>query len=280
MTLDDAKYLMQSYLSDDYKEIYFCDSREAKTTIIPENYNFRVSFDVCAAPIVQQGSCSGGYALAMASMISDRLCLVAGTYNQISAQQAISCETDISEGCARGYSQRTFDFYSKGSMVNETCMPYAHGEVINCTQRCNSTIPTAEARLRRVCGVDSQEQIKREIYMNGPVIASLEIHSDFLTYKSGIYFPDSATYVYAGSHIVKVIGWGVENGHKYWLIENSWGADWGERGLAKIGIIDKDDLHISQLALASVVEGKRHDKFKAKGPTPTPAPQTEPTPPK
>ncbi|VDM84513.1 unnamed protein product [Strongylus vulgaris] len=37
-----------------------------------------------------------------------------------------------------------------------------------------------------------------------------------------------------GGHAVKIIGWGVENGVKYWLISNSWNTDWGENGLFRI----------------------------------------------
>ena len=273
MTLDEAKHLMQSYLSDDYKEIYFCASREDKSTILDSHYNFRANKSECTGPIYQQGHCSSGYAIAMASMISDRLCLVSQNYSQISPQHVISCETDINEGCVRGYAQRAFDFYSRTPLMSESCMPYRSGDFVNCSQNCNATLPSLGLRLSRICGLDNEEQIKREILLYGPVIASLEIHSDFLTYKSGIYFPDPSAYVYAGSHIVKVIGWGVENTVKYWLIENSWGTDWGSNGLAKIGIIGRDDLHISQLALAVVVEGKRNDKPQAKPQsTPEPAP--------
>ncbi|VDM75703.1 unnamed protein product, partial [Strongylus vulgaris] len=32
-----------------------------------------------------------------------------------------------------------------------------------------------------------------------------------------------------GAHGVKIIGWGIENGVKYWLISNSWNTDWGEK---------------------------------------------------
>lgn len=34
----------------------------------------------------------------------------------------------------------------------------------------------------------------------------------------------------AGGHAVKMIGYGVENGTKYWLVANSWNADWGDKG--------------------------------------------------
>lgn len=34
--------------------------------------------------------------------------------------------------------------------------------------------------------------------------------------------------------MVQIIGWGVENGQKYWLIANSWNANWGEKGFFKM----------------------------------------------
>lgn len=35
---------------------------------------------------------------------------------------------------------------------------------------------------------------------------------------------------YLGGHAVKVIGWGSENGTPYWLVANSWNANWGLQG--------------------------------------------------
>lgn len=36
------------------------------------------------------------------------------------------------------------------------------------------------------------------------------------------------------NHAVLAIGYGVENGIPYWLIKNSWGADWGDDGYFKM----------------------------------------------
>ena len=33
-----------------------------------------------------------------------------------------------------------------------------------------------------------------------------------------------------GFHAIEIVGWGVENGTKYWTIKNSWNEDWGEKG--------------------------------------------------
>lgn len=49
---------------------------------------------------------------------------------------------------------------------------------------------------------------------------------------SGVY--TNTTDDFDGYHAVRVIGWGVEKGTKYWLVMNSWNEEWGDNGLFKI----------------------------------------------
>ena len=72
----------------------------------------------------------------------------------------------------------------------------------------------------------------REIIANGSIAAIFLVYEDFNTYRSGIY-----KHVYGkagGFHAIKIIGWGEENGVKYWIIANSWNPRWGESGFFRI----------------------------------------------
>ncbi|VDM78631.1 unnamed protein product [Strongylus vulgaris] len=77
----------------------------------------------------------------------------------------------------------------------------------------------------------NETEIQKEIMMNGPVQASFKVYGDFLTYEKGIYRHTAGED--EGGHAVKIIGWGVENDVKYWLVANSWNTGWGEDGYVR-----------------------------------------------
>ena len=76
------------------------------------------------------------------------------------------------------------------------------------------------------------ESMQLDILTNGPLVATFTVYEDFYAYKSGVY-----QHVYGedtGSHAIKILGWGVENGVPYWLCANSWNEYWGDHGYFKI----------------------------------------------
>lgn len=77
-----------------------------------------------------------------------------------------------------------------------------------------------------------ETQIQQMIMAGGPVETAFTVYSDFENYVTGVYH--HVTGGQAGGHAVKMVGWGVDNGVKYWKVANSWNPHWGEKGYFRI----------------------------------------------
>merc|ERR1712227_1158872 len=74
-----------------------------------------------------------------------------------------------------------------------------------------------------VCSQGScAEQMRQEIYQNGPITGMFFVHASFESYKSGVYTGKIIGDPMLGGHAIKIMGFGTENGTPYWLVANSW----------------------------------------------------------
>jgi cathepsin B len=80
----------------------------------------------------------------------------------------------------------------------------------------------------KIISAHGEKAIQRAIMAGGPVETAFTVYSDFENYDGGIYH--HVTGGMAGGHAVKLVGWGVEGGVKYWKLANSWNPHWGEKG--------------------------------------------------
>jgi len=88
--------------------------------------------------------------------------------------------------------------------------------------------PRPQVKLLSTKAYRGVSAIQGAIYSNGPIETGFTVYEDFMTYKSGIYHHITGSML--GGHAVKIVGWGTENDTPYWIIQNSWGTSWGEKG--------------------------------------------------
>lgn len=89
-----------------------------------------------------------------------------------------------------------------------------------------------------VYGVDEfgelqgEQNMLQEIYQRGPIACGIAVPDSLEEYTGGIY--EDKTGDTNIVHDISVVGFGVENGTKYWVVRNSWGTHWGENGFFRV----------------------------------------------
>ena len=80
------------------------------------------------------------------------------------------------------------------------------------------------------------EQLARAV-MKGPVAAAIQANSMvFMQYAGGVITDADCFSEKEVNHAVLIVGYGVEEGGmQYFLLKNSWGETWGDKGYVKIG---------------------------------------------
>lgn len=80
--------------------------------------------------------------------------------------------------------------------------------------------------------VAGEKDMMNEIFQRGPIVCGVAVTQALLNYTGGIFVDKDGELEI--DHAISVVGWGVENGVKYWNIRNSWGTYWGEEGFFRL----------------------------------------------
>lgn len=109
-----------------------------------------------------------------------------------------------------------------------------------CPSACDTTASSAHGSFLadkysfkgEVVTAKGEQQMQQMLMAGGPMEVSMDVWEDFENYAGGIYHHVKGQWM--GGHAVKLVGWGVENGAKYWKVANSWNPYWGEHGYFRI----------------------------------------------
>ena len=81
----------------------------------------------------------------------------------------------------------------------------------------------------------TEHGLKKDVATKGPVAAGIHKLPSFESYKSGIYYDPACKNDESNhNHYVTVVGYGSESGEDYWIVKNSAGWWFGEKGYIRM----------------------------------------------
>lgn len=221
----------------------FISKKKATVKALPAKFDWRnVNGESFISPVRDQGACGSCYAMATIDALEARVRIQ--TKNQhkldLAVQDVISC-SPYSQQCNGGYPFGVARYVSDFGIVTEECMAYK-AENGTCSSKCADPKIVVRAEsynyIGGYLGAGNEEDMKLEIFNNGPIVASFFVHDDFKYYKNGIYShvegkagkKGKVNPIEVTSHSVCIIGWDVDEitGEKSWIVKNSWGKLFGE----------------------------------------------------
>lgn len=219
---------------------------------LPESFDAREKWGGCIYPVRNQGHCGSCWAFSGTDCLGDRLCIVGRGVGPLSPEDLVECDT-MDGGCDGGNLDSEWTWMTRYGVATDTCIPYTSegGSVGRCPSKCVDGSPIVRYKAKSYTHVSrSAGAIQEELYNRGPMEVAFSVYEDFRTYSSGVYHHVSGSYL--GGHAVLLIGWGVDGGVPYWLIQNSWGGDWGIGGHFKIAR-GRDECGIEDDVYAAIV---------------------------
>ena len=181
-------------------------------------------------PVKNQGSCGSCWSFSATGAIESAHMIKGGEQVLLSEQQLVDCSLSYgNNGCGGGLVEYAFNYVKHKPLETEDEYPYQAKD-----SKCTQDVHPGDVQLSDFKDVQrfNPEQLAQALQL-GPVSVGVNAATfGFKFYKSGVI--KRACNGDSIDHAVLAVGYGTEKGTPYWLVKNSWGADWGEKGYFKV----------------------------------------------
>lgn len=180
--------------------------------------------------VKNQGQCGSCWAFSTTGSVEGINAIYTGKLVSISEQELVDCDITRDHGCQGGLMDFAFTYIMQNGGL-DTEKDYKYNAVQG---QCN-----LGKENRHVVTIDGYEDVPPldeqsllKAVSGQPVSVAIEADErQFQLYSGGVFDDECGT---ALDHGVLVVGYGSEGGKDYWIVKNSWGGFWGDKGYIKM----------------------------------------------
>jgi len=223
----------------------------SNTTYKGDNVNVTVPFSIdwrqkdIITNVKNQGHCGSCWSFSATGSIEAIHAISTGNLLNISEQQLVDCSGNYgNQGCNGGSMDNAFKYVIDNGLCSEKEYPYT-GQEEQC-QECKNVVNISDFK----DVVPNNEEILKKVVYQQPVSVAIQANlPSFQAYKTGVYSDPSCGKQL--DHGVLIVGYGHDFFHNmdYWIVKNSWGPHWGEKGYIRIQRNIDDDSGLCGIAM-------------------------------
>merc|ERR1719384_1714209 len=203
--------------------------------------------------VKNQAHCGSCWAFSATGSMEGAHFKSSGKLVSLSEQNLVDCSRkEHNLGCMGGLMDNAFKYVIDNHGIDtEASYPYNATTGKTC-KFSNSSIGATISSFKDIPR-NSEMDLQKASATVGPISVGIDAHlPSFHFYKSGVYHDTKCSSVHL-DHGVLVVGYGVEKGKEYWLVKNSLGATWGEKGYIKMARNKKNACGVATQASYPVV---------------------------
>jgi len=227
------------------------------TSNLPTSFDWREKGAV--TPVKDQGQCGSCWAFATVAGIEGANFIATKKLVSLSEQELVDCDRAKDQGCGGGLPSNALEYLQKNGLGEESEEDYPY---TGRDGKCSAQKPSEKVFVSSWQMVDGkdEDQLAAAVVKYGPLAIGINA-TPMQWYRGGIADPFTILCnPKALDHGVTIVGFGEEKGKKYWIIKNSWGPRWGEKGYYRI-IRGKGKCGLNTDVVAVTKFGRPHDEI-------------------